>query len=129
MLDNKWLIIGSITLVLLNVSCSRSDDENISTTKDTKNESLEDTVMVEPEAIEIRGNFKRSFEIHELESEGQVYYVSDPKQLLVKHSENNNQKGYYQFFSTCVIGVIDTEGYYGPTSKYDSQITVHRLCA
>ncbi|MEN6670519.1 hypothetical protein AAJP47_09105 [Psychrobacter sp. B38] len=76
----------------------------------------------------MRGKFRRSFEVHELESNGNIYYVSDPKQLLVNHSNGLDQKGYDKAFDACVVGVIDSKGGYGPIGKYENKITVSELC-
>ena len=78
--------------------------------------------------VQLRGKFKRSFEVHELASNGITYYVSDPKQLLIKEAKNKNKEGYYKFFETCIVGKISALGQYGPLGKYQKQITVHRVC-
>ncbi|WP_296273901.1 hypothetical protein, partial [Psychrobacter sp. UBA6730] len=46
--------------------------------------------------VQLLGSFKRSFEVHEFVSDNIIYYVSDPKQLLIKDSKSLNQKGYYK---------------------------------
>ena len=59
---------------------------------------------------------------------GKVYYVADPKQILMKDSNKIGQDGYYKLFETCVVGVIGSEGGYGPTGKYENEITVSKIC-
>ena len=76
----------------------------------------------------MRGNFKRSFEVHELDANGKIYYVADPKQLLMNDSNKSGKNSYYKSFETCVIGVIGSEGGYGPTGKYENEITVSEIC-
>ena len=78
--------------------------------------------------VQIRGTFKKSFEIYELDANGVKYYVFDPKNLLIEASKKTNQKGYYKQFDACVIGDLSPKGKFGPLGRYHQQITIHRLC-
>ncbi|WP_352337767.1 hypothetical protein [Psychrobacter sp. 16-MNA-CIBAN-0192] len=125
MLKRKLSIIGVMVLIVAMIGCSHA----VSNRDDSvENNALSPAVQKTAEDIILRGDFKRSFEIHELEANGTLYYVSDPKQLLMAASEKMGQRHYSKSFTTCVVGMVGSEGGYGPTSKYQNQITVHDLC-
>ena len=125
MLKRKLSIIGVMVLIFAIIGCSNTLSNH---TDSVENNALSPAVQKAAEDITLRGGFKRSFEIHELEANGTLYYVSDPKQLLMVASEKMGQRHYSKFFTTCVVGMVGSEGGYGPTSKYQNQITVHDLC-
>lgn len=121
----RLVVIGFATLMLLNVGCSKKESNSINEVKENPLETIAKQI---PEEVKIHGSFKRSFEVHELEANGKIYYVADPKQLLMKKSTKIGQDGYYKLFETCVVGVIGSEGGYGPTGKYENDITVSKMC-
>ena len=125
MLKRKSSIIGVMLLIFAIIVCSNTMSNHADS---VENNALSPAVQKAAEDITLRGDFKRSFEIHELEANGTLYYVSDPKQLLMAASEKMGQRHYSKFFTTCVVGMVGSEGGYGPTSKYQNQITVHDLC-
>ena len=125
MLKRKLSIIGVMVLIFAIIGCSNTMSNHADS---VENNALSPAVQKAAEDITLRGDFKRSFEIHELEANGTLYYVSDPKQLLMAASEKMGQRHYSKFFTTCVVGMVGSEGGYGPTSKYQNQITVHDLC-
>ena len=121
----RLAVAGFATLVFMSIGCSNKNSDSINDVKENPSEAIENKT---PEEVEVRGIFKRSFEIHELDANGKVYYVADPKQLLVEDSNKIGQDGYYKLFETCVVGVIGSEGGYGPTGKYENEITVSKTC-
>ena len=125
MLKRKLSIIGVMVLIFAIIGCSNTMSNHADS---VENNALSPAAQKAAEDITLRGDFKRSFEIHELEANGTLYYVSDPKQLLMAASEKMGQRHYSKFFTTCVVGMVGSEGGYGPTSKYQNQITVHDLC-
>ena len=125
MLKRKLSIIGVMVLIFAIIGCSNTMSNHADS---VENNALSPALQKAAEDITLRGDFKRSFEIHELEANGTLYYVSDPKQLLMAASEKMGQRHYSKFFTTCVVGMVGSEGGYGPTSKYQNQITVHDLC-
>ncbi|WP_394213370.1 hypothetical protein [Psychrobacter piscatorii] len=46
----------------------------------------------------------------------------------MKDSNKISQDSYYKSFETCVVGVIGSEGGYGPTGKYEDEITISKIC-
>ena len=129
MFKRKLSIMGIMVLIFAILGCSRT----ASTHPDIKENNAPNTVpnsavQKVAEHIKIRGDFRRSFEIYELEANGTLYYVSDPKQLLMTAAEKIGQRHYFKSFTTCVVGIVSSEGRYGPNSKYQLQITVHNLC-
>ncbi len=132
MLKLKLSIIGVMLLIVAMIGCSHAVSNRNDSVENKDNNAPSNApnsaVKKAAEDITLRGDFKRSFEIHELEANGTLYYVSDPKQLLMAASEKMGQRHYSKFFTTCVVGMVGSEGGYGPTSKYQNQITVHDLC-
>ena len=116
------MILGLASTILISTGC---DDKRANTNRDLTGTAI---TNVEKE-VELRGKFKRSFEIYELESQGSTYYVSDPNNLLIRESKGVNQQSYYKLFETCIAGNISPEGQYGPLGKYQKQITVRAICA
>jgi hypothetical protein len=116
---------GLVALTFMSIGCSNKESNSVD---EVKKNPPEVVVKETPEEVEVRGIFKRSFEIHELDANGKVYYVADPKQLLMKDSNEIGQDGYYKLFEACVVGVIGSEGGYGPTGKYENEITVNKTC-
>lgn len=125
MFNRRLVVIGFSTLIFMSVGCSNKESNIVS---DVKGNTLETTTKQTLEEVKVRGNFKRSFEIYELEADGKVYYVADPKQLLMKDSNRIGQDGYYKSFETCLVGVIGSKGGYGPIGKYENEIIVNDLC-
>lgn len=121
MIKDRLLILGFISTIFMSTGCDDTQASNNSDVKAVAPESTE-------KEVQLRGKYKRSFEIHELVSNGITYYVSDPKQLLIKDSKSIDQKGYYKYFETCVVGKISSMGKYGPLGKYQKQITVRSIC-
>ena len=121
----RLAVAGLATLIFMSIGCSNKNSDSINDVKENPLETITNKI---PEEVEVRGIFKRSFEIYELDANGKVYYVADPKQLLVEDSNKIGQDGYYKLFETCVIGVIGSEGGYGPTGKYENEITVSKTC-
>ena len=121
----RLAVAGFATLIFMSIGCSNKNSDSINDVKENPSEAIENKT---PEEVEVRGIFKRSFEIHELDANGKVYYVADPKQLLVEDSNKIGQDGYYKLFETCVVGVIGSEGGYGPTGKYENEIKVRKTC-
>ena len=121
----RLIVVGLATLIFMSIGCSNKESNSISEVKENSSEAITKQI---PEEVEVRGNFKRSFEVHELEANGKIYYVADPKQLLMENSNKMGQDGYYKSFETCVVGVIGSEGGYGPTGKYENEITVSKIC-
>lgn len=118
MCNGRWLTLIFIPIVFIITGCN-----NVQAT--ATDPSLLEQVA---EKSKIRGQFTRSFEIHELESNGKLYYVSDPKQLLIAYAKTINQQGYYKLFDVCVVGSISTNGKFGPLGRYQQQIAVRELC-
>lgn len=110
----------------MSIGCSNEESNSVNEVKENPSEAI---AKQTPEEVEMRGIFKRSFEIYELDANGKVYYVADPKQLLMKDSNKIGKDGYYKSFETCVVGVIGSEGGYGPTGKYEDEITISKICA
>lgn len=126
MFNRTIVMMGLSTMIFMSMGCSNTESKSVSNIKEKSPKKSTEQIL---EEVEMHGKFKRSFEIYELEANGKVYYVADPKQLLVNHSNGINQKGYYKDFEACVVGVIDSKGGYGPTGKYENEITVNELCA
>ena len=122
MLNRKIVAVGFSALIFLSIGCSNTESNSV---QEAPSETITEQI---PADVMIRGHFKRSFEIHELEANGKIYYVSDPKQLLMKESNGIGQDGYYKAFDACVIGTTGSEGGYGPTGKYENEITVSEIC-
>ena len=120
MIQFRLIILAFVSTIFMSTGC----DE----TQASENVKVFAPTSVEKE-VQLRGSFKRSFEIHEFVSDNIIYYVSDPKQLLIKDSKSINQKGYYKYFETCVIGNISPIGQYGPLGKYQNQITIREICS
>lgn len=118
-------VAGFATLIFMSIGCSNKESNSVNEVKENSSETITNKIL---EEAEVRGIFKRSFEIHELDANGKFYYVADPKQLLVEDSNKTGQDGYYKLFETCVVGVIGSEGSYGPTGKYENEITVSKIC-
>lgn len=121
----RLAVAGFATLIFMSIGCSNKESNSVNEVKENSSETITNKI---PEEAEVRGIFKRSFEIHELDANGKVYYVADPKQLLMEDSNKIGQDGYYKLFETCVVGVIGSEGGYGPTGKYENEITVSKIC-
>lgn len=121
MIKGRLIILGFASTIFMSTGCDETQASN------NKNAKAFAPTSVEKE-VQLRGSFKRSFEVHEFVSNGITYYVSDPKQLLIKDLKSINQKGYYKYFDTCVIGKISSVGKYGPLGKYQKQLTVRRIC-
>ena len=126
MIISRLIAIKCISIMLLSSGCNetlaKSDGEVKSVA--AKNEIQKEATK----EVQIRGMFKKSFEIYELDTNGVTYSVFDPKKLLITASKKTNQKGYYKQFDACVIGDISPKGKFGPLGRYYQQITVHRLC-
>lgn len=118
----RLIILAFASTIFMSTGC---DETQASSNSDVKAVVLESVAK----EVQLRGMFKRSFEVHELVSNGTTYYVSDPQQLLIKDSKSIKQKGYYKYFETCVVGKISAVGKYGPLGKYQKQVTVHGICA
>ena len=116
------IILGFASAVLMSTGC---DDKRATISSDLEGNILKNV----DNEVELRGTFKRSFEVYELESQGSTYYVSDPNKLLIRESKDMHQQGYYKWFETCVTGSVSPEGQYGPLGKYQKQITVRAICA
>ena len=125
MFNLRLAVAGFATLVFMSIGCSNKESNSVNEVKENPSETIAKKI---PEEVEVRGIFKRSFEIHELDVNGKVYYVADPKQILMKDSNKIGQDGYYKLFETCVVGVIGSEGGYGPTGKDENEITVSKNC-
>ena len=121
----RLIIAGFAILIFMSIGCSNQESNSVNEVKENPSEAI---AKQTPEEVEMRGIFKRSFEVHELDANGKVYYVADPKQLLMEDSNKIGQDGYYKLFETCVVGVIGSEGGYGPTGKYENEITVNEIC-
>ncbi|WP_211181358.1 hypothetical protein [Psychrobacter cibarius] len=125
-MSNFKLVVGALTtLILMSIGCSHKEPNSVNEVKENSSEAITKNIS---EEVEVRGNFKRSFEVYQLEANGKTYYVADPKQLLIENSNKIGQDGYYKSFETCVVGVIGSEGGYGPTGKYENKITVSKVC-
>ncbi|MDN3451903.1 MULTISPECIES: hypothetical protein [unclassified Psychrobacter] len=122
MIKDGFIVLGLLSAILMSTGC---DETRASSDSEVKAVALENA----EKEVQLRGKFKRSFEVHELESNGSIYYVSDPKQLLIKAAKGINQDGYYKFFETCIVGNVSAVGQYGPLGKYQKQITVRGICA
>ncbi len=116
-INHKLLLLAVIPVIFVNTGCAKT----------SANTDHDDKSTIEKQ-VKLQGKFKRSFEIHELSSNEITYYVSDPKQVLTQHPKGVKQIGYYRYFDTCVIGSVSSTSTYGPLGKYQSQVTVHRLC-
>lgn len=128
MSNRRLVVVGFVTLIFMSVGCSDTEPSSVNNVEEVKENTPEITTKQIPKEVKIRGNFKRSFEIHELEANGKLYYVADPKQLLMKESNEIDQDGYYKSFEACVVGTLGSEGGYGPTGKYENKITVSEIC-
>jgi len=117
----RLIILGFASTVFIITGCDETQASNNKNVKELTPTSVQ-------KEVQLRGDFKRSFEVYELASNDITYYVSDPKQLLMKDSKSFNQKGYYKYFETCVVGKISSIGKYGPLGKYQNQITVREIC-
>ena len=122
MIKFRLIILGFASTIFMITGCGETQ---ASSNSDIKAVALDDVAK----EVQLRGKFKRSFEVHEFVSDNIIYYVSDPKQLLIKDSKSLKQKGYYKYFETCVIGNISPIGQYGPLGKYQNQITIREICA
>ena len=125
MFNCRLVVVGLATIISMSIGCSHKESNSVSEVKDNSSEAITKKI---PEVVEVRGNFKRSFEVYELKANGKIYYVADPKQLLMQNFNKIGQDGYYKSFETCVVGVICSEGGYGPTGKYENEITVSKVC-
>lgn len=121
----RLIIAGFAILIFMSIGCSNKESNSVNEVKENPSEAI---AKQTPKEVEMRGIFKRSFEVHELDANGKVYYVADPKQLLMEDSNKIGQDGYYKLFETCVVGVIGSEGGYGPTGKYENEIKVSKIC-
>jgi hypothetical protein len=123
MVSTKLLMLTFIATIAMSSGCDKTFASN--------NTEIKGAVATEPSASEVRlhGKFKRSFEIYELDSDSIIYYVSDPKQLLMKYSKKINQNAYYKYFDVCIVGSISPKGSYGSLGKYQKKITVREICA
>lgn len=124
MVSYRLIILGFVATLFMSTGC----DKTLSNSNNEMKEIAVETEESVAKEVKVRGNFKRSFEIHELEANGITYYVSDPDQLLIKYSNKINQTGYYKFFKVCVVGNVSSKGGYGPLSRYQKQITVSAIC-
>lgn len=126
MIIGRLIALGCISMMLLSSGCdetlAKSNDEVKSVI--AKNKTQKEATK----EVQIRGTFKKSFEIYELDSNGVIYFVFDPKKLLIAASKNTNQEGYYKQFDACVIGDLSPKGKFGPLGRYHQQITIHKLC-
>lgn len=125
MVNLRLVVVGFATLIFITIGCSNKEFKSVEEIKENSSETIKKPIL---EEVELRGRFKRSFEVHELDANGTIYYVADPKQLLMQYSNKIGQDGYYKLFETCVIGVIGSEGGYGPVGKYENEITVSEIC-
>ena len=125
MFNCRLVVVGLATIISMSIGCSHTESNSVSEVKYNLSEAITKKI---PEVVEVRGNFKRSFEVYELKANGKIYYVADPKQLLMQNFNKIGQDGYYKSFETCVVGVICSEGGYGPTGKYENEITVSKVC-
>ena len=121
MIKFRLIILGFASTIFMITGCDETQASNNKNVKELTPTSVQ-------KEVQLRGDFKRSFEVYELASNDITYYVSDPKQLLMKDSKSVNQKGYYKYFETCVVGKISSIGKYGPLGKYQNQITVREIC-
>lgn len=121
----RLVVAGLAALIFMSIGCSNQESNGVNEVKGNPSEAVAKQTS---EEVEMRGIFKRSFEVHELDANGKIYYVADPKQLLMQDSNKIGQDGYYKLFETCVFGVIGSEGGYGPTGKYENEITVSEIC-
>ena len=121
MIKFRPIILGFASTIFIITGCDETQASNNKNVKELTPTSVQ-------KEVQLRGDFKRSFEVYELASNDITYYVSDPKQLLMKDSKSVNQKGYYKYFETCVVGKISSIGKYGPLGKYQNQITVREIC-
>ena len=121
MIKFRLIILGFALTIFIITGCDETQASNNKNVKELTPTSVQ-------KEVQLRGDFKRSFEVYELASNDITYYVSDPKQLLMKDSKSVNQKGYYKYFETCVVGKISSIGKYGPLGKYQNQITVREIC-
>lgn len=118
----RLIILAFASTIFMSTGCDETQASNNKNVRELTPTSVE-------KEVQLRGDFKRSFEVHEFVSDNITYYVSDPKQLLMKDSKSVNQKGYYKYFETCVVGKVSFIGKYGPLGKYQNQITVREICA
>ena len=121
MIKFRLIILGFASTIFMITGCDETQASNNKNVKELTPTSVQ-------KEVQLRGDFKRSFEVYELASNDITYYVSDPKQLLMKDWKSVNQKGYYKYFETCVVGKISSIGKYGPLGKYQNQITVREIC-
>ncbi|MDA5132450.1 hypothetical protein [Psychrobacter sp. ANT_H3] len=121
MIKFRLIILGFASTIFIITGCDETQASNNKNVKELTPTSVQ-------KEVQLRGDFKRSFEVYELASNDITYYVSDPKKLLMKDSKSVNQKGYYKYFETCVVGKISSIGKYGPLGKYQNQITVREIC-
>lgn len=125
---SRLVAVGCISIVLLSSGCDETMAKNNSEVNVEDANKKVPTKEVPTKEVQIRGMFKKSFEVYELEANDILYYVFDPKQLLIKQSRRVNQEGYYKHFDACVIGDISSKGKFGPLGRYQQQITVHGIC-
>ena len=85
MTKGRLIILGFISTVFMSTGCGETQ---ASSNSDIKAVALDDVAK----EVQLRGKFKRSFEVHELVSNGVTYYVSDPQQLLMKDSKVSIKK-------------------------------------
>ena len=121
-LNIKAIIALSIPILFAGTGCNNKITET-----ETETVISEPKISVEDQE-KIKGIFKRSVEIHEMEANGKMYYVFDPQQLLIKYAKERGQDSYYKNIEVCVIGVISNDGEYGPLGRYDNQITIRSIC-
>lgn len=122
----RLVVVGLATFMFMSIGCSHKEFNSVSEVKENSSEAITKQI---PKEVEVRGIFKRSFEVYKLDANGKTYYVADPKQLLMENSNKIGQDSYYKSFETCVVGVIGSESGYGPTGKYENEITVSKICA
>lgn len=131
MIISRLLAVGCITIVVMSTGCDETfaKSNGANNNHEVKSAAAENAIKEEATTdVQIKGAFKRSFEIYELDANGVKYYVFDPKHLLIEASKKSTQKGYYKQFDACVIGDISPKGKFGPLGRYHQQIAVYRLC-
>lgn len=128
MFNHRLMAVGFVALIFLSTGCSNTESESTNDVKDIQKKSPATITEQISTELKLRGQFKRSFEVYEMEANNKVYYVADPKNFLMKSANKIGQDGYYKSFEACVVGEIISEGGYGPTGKYENKITVSDLC-
>ena len=130
MFSHRLVVASFVALIFLSAGCSNIQSDSVNDVKAPKETPPTTTTTTKQNSADvvIRGHFKRSFEVHELEAHGKIYYVADPMQLLMKQSNSIGQDGYVKSFDACVIGTVGSKGGYGPTGKYEHNITVSEVC-